>query len=185
MRCQICESELSERALFCEVCGNRVRRVTPQPEAPQPRAAPRPTASRSATAFAPPAPSPSAPILRREELSAAVQARAELGERLEPEVLDSFLDRIEQAVVQRVDEQVDLRLRGVVRGRIKDKQSQSISLPVAICSLIFGIPLSAIAGEDAGLAGLIVAWLGIAAVNLAVNLRPAPDDSPLNRPRGR
>ncbi len=40
---------------------------------------------------------------------------------------------------------------------------------MAICSLIFGIPLSAIAAGTSGLAGLIVAWVGIAAVNAAVN----------------
>jgi len=40
-------------------------------------------------------------------------------------------------------------------------------LALAITSLGIGIPLSAIAGGTAGLAGLVVAWIGIVGVNLA------------------
>ena len=87
---------------------------------------------------------------------------------MEPEVLDTFLARVESAVVRRVDEQVDARLRGVSRLR---KGGPIAAVPVAVCSLIFGIPLSAVAGEEAGFAGLLVCWTGIAAVNFAVNMR--------------
>ena len=59
----------------------------------------------------------------------------------------------------------------MVRSRSRERQGSSVSLPVAICSLIFGIPLTAIATDSSGLAGLIVCWGGIAAVNAAVNLR--------------
>jgi hypothetical protein len=166
MQCSICETAVSEHALFCEVCGNRVRRepVTVRRPAATP-AASRYASSAAARSMAPPAP----PIAQREELAAAVQTRAELGERMEPEVLDAFLARIEQAVIARVDQQVDLRMRGVVRGRSRERHSSSVGLPVAICSLIFGIPLSAIAAAAGDLPGLVVAWLGIAAVNVAVN----------------
>jgi hypothetical protein len=41
------------------------------------------------------------------------------------------------------------------------------SLALAIVSLGIGIPISAIAGGTAGLAGLIVAWIGIVGVNVA------------------
>jgi hypothetical protein len=107
--------------------------------------------------------------VQREEVAAAIAARTELGDRLEPEVLDTFLDRIEAAVINRVDAQVDARLRG--RGVRTKQQKDNPGLPVAICSLIFGIPISAITTENAGLGGLLIAWLGIAAVNIAVNLR--------------
>ena len=40
-------------------------------------------------------------------------------------------------------------------------------LALAITSLGIGIPLSAIAGGTAGLAGLVVAWIGIVGVNVA------------------
>jgi hypothetical protein len=107
-------------------------------------------------------------MVPREEVAAAVAARTELGDRLEPEVLDTFLDRIEVAVITRVDAQVDARLRG--RG-VRTKPKDNPGLPVAICSLIFGIPISAITTENAGIGGLLIAWLGIAAVNIAVNMR--------------
>lgn len=164
MQCQICESQVSDRALFCEVCGHRIRRA-PQAE-PMPVRAATPTRTRATQAA--PEPSFASPLVQREEVAAAIAARTELGDRLEPEVLDTFLDRIEAAVITRVDARVDARLRG--RG-IRTKQKDNPSLPVAICSLIFGIPISAIASENAGFAGLAIAWLGIAAVNMAVNLR--------------
>lgn len=159
MQCRTCETELSARALFCEVCGQRV--VRPAETAPAPPRARTMVAERPAAA-------PSAPPLPREELGAAVAAREELGTRMEPEVIEAFLARIESAVITRVDARVDERLRGAGHAR---RSGSSPTVPVAICSLIFGIPLSAIAGEDAGLAGLLVCWLGIAAVNFAVNIR--------------
>ena len=165
MQCRICETEVSERALFCEVCGNRVRQPAAQPAPPR-------TAARVNSApgvSAPPRAVAGPPIATREELAAAVAARAELGDRMEPEVLDTFLARIESAVVRRVDEQVDARLRGISRPRTGGGPVATV--PVAVCSLIFGIPLSAVAGEEAGFAGLLVCWAGIAAVNFAVNMR--------------
>jgi hypothetical protein len=170
MQCQICESQVSERALFCEVCGHRVRRA-PLPEPAPVRASgpARPVATRSQPAPMP-APPPPQPMVQREEVVATIEARTELGDRLEPEVLDTFLDRIEAAMINRVDAQVDARLRG--RGiRTKQKEKENPGLPVAICSLIFGIPISAITASNAGLGGLAIAWIGIAAVNIAVNLR--------------
>jgi hypothetical protein len=161
MQCEICESEVSDRALFCEVCGHRVRRSQDPARGPSrgaKPAAPAPAGSRPSTA---------ATIVPRDEVVAAVAARAELGTDLEPHVIDAFVDRIEDAVIARVDERIDARLRGKLPAVKKD----DASLPVAICSLIFGIPLSAIAASAAGPAGLIVAWLGIAGVNFAVNLR--------------
>ncbi len=41
------------------------------------------------------------------------------------------------------------------------------NLALAITSIAVGIPISAIAGGTAGLAGLVVAWIGIVGVNLA------------------
>ncbi|MGD9891883.1 MAG: hypothetical protein AB7R89_29755 [Dehalococcoidia bacterium] len=170
MQCQICESQVSERALFCEVCGHRVRRA-PQTE-PAPMRAAEPAGPAATQSWQPPAltpaPAPPSPVVPREEVAAAIAARTELGDRLEPEVLDTFLDRIEVAVINRVDAQVDARLRG--RG-VRVKQKENPALPVAICSLIFGIPITAITTSNAGVGGLLIAWLGIAAVNIAVNLR--------------
>lgn len=166
MQCEICESEVSDRALFCEVCGHRVRRPAEIGRAPaRPVASTRPLPTQQRAGVAP-------AMVPREEVAAAIAARTELGERLEPEVLDTFVERIESAVITRVDERIDAQLR---RRGIKMKSPESPTLPVAICSLIFGIPLSAIAAGTADLPGLAVAWLGIAAVNIAVNLRKKDD----------
>lgn len=42
------------------------------------------------------------------------------------------------------------------------------TLALAVVSLGVGIPLSAIASSNAGLAGLIVTWIGIVGVNAVV-----------------
>lgn len=168
MRCSICETELSERALFCEVCGNRVRRDQRAATAPDVRGmAVRAPAAPPRTV---PVAASTAPIATRQEVATALATREELGSSLEPEVIDAFIARIEAAVVTRVDQEVDARLRGRGSAVARAKQVREVALPVAICSLVFGIPLSAIAAGTTGLPGLIVAWAGIAGVNAAVNL---------------
>ncbi|MGH2584171.1 MAG: hypothetical protein ACRDJE_04595 [Dehalococcoidia bacterium] len=172
MQCEICETVVSERALFCEVCGHRVRRAAPNPVPPRPAVTEQPSNRTTPAAFAPPAPR-AQPLVQREEVIAAVAARGELGDQLEPEVIDAFLARIESTMITRVDERIDARLRGKLP---KAKGPDDPTLPVAICSLIFGIPISAIAASEAGgVLGLIVAWTGIAAVNFAVNRRKRED----------
>jgi|SRR5215203_2133117 len=156
MHCEICESSVSERALFCEVCGTRVRRNGAFPI----------TARRAPAVMTRPAP---APTIHREEMRAAVATREELGATLEPEVIDAFLARIETALLTRVDERVDARLRGQGVRFVHERRGNDV-LPVAICSLIFGIPLTIAAGESAGLPGLVAAWLGMAGINFAVSL---------------
>jgi hypothetical protein len=107
------------------------------------------------------------PPLPREDLAAAVAVRNELGERMEPEVVDAFMARVESAMTARVDALLAQRLRGFPRARRDDGSA----LPLAICSLVFGIPLTAISAGIAGLPGLIACWAGIATVNIAFGLR--------------
>jgi hypothetical protein len=175
MRCSICETELSERALFCEVCGNRVRRDQRAPSdadvrgmaarAPVPRPRGVPVAAAGTVSVA-----------TRQEVETAIATREELGATLEPEVIDAFLARIESAVVTRVDQELAVRLSGRTGALARAKRAREVTLPVAICSLVFGIPLSAIAAGTTGLSGLIVCWLGIAGVNAAVNLTERQKD---------
>jgi hypothetical protein len=90
----------------------------------------------------------------RKDLEATVEARRELGPEFEPELISSFLDRL--------DHDVDERLKALSK-----KQREDTSIPIALGSLALGIPLSGIAGGTAGLAGLVTAWTGIAIVNMA------------------
>ena len=93
----------------------------------------------------------------REELRAALEARRELGPEREADVADAFLARIER--------QIDAR----VEARLAEKQppDSGRAFRLAVISLALGIPLSAIASGNEGLAGLAIAWLGIVLVNLA------------------
>ena len=98
-------------------------------------------------------------MVGRDEVAAAVGARRELGADLEPHVLDAFLDRIERRIDARVTD-------GLARSRRSNTIARAASLPLAICSLVFAIPLTAIAGGTAGFAGILVVWIGILLVNV-------------------
>jgi hypothetical protein len=99
--------------------------------------------------------------LPRDEVTAAVEARRELGHELEPQVIDGFLERVGQAIDERVDQR--LKKRG------GDGDERTIGL--AVVSLLFGIPLTGIGAGTTGLAGLVVVWIGIVLVNFAYALR--------------
>jgi hypothetical protein len=97
-------------------------------------------------------------MVEREDLRAAIEARRELGEEMEPQVIDSFVERIED----RIDERISRRLPAQRRAR-------EGSFLLALISLGSGIPLTAIAASNSGLAAVIVVWLGIVLVNAVYN----------------
>ena len=88
-----------------------------------------------------------------------VGARRELGEEMEPEVIDAFLDRVEAAVAARAAER---RPAPAMPGDGRGEQ-----LALAIVSLVSGIPITAIAAESGGVAAILVVWAGIVGVNFA------------------
>jgi hypothetical protein len=94
----------------------------------------------------------------RKDLEATVEARRELGPEFEPELVASFLDRL--------DGEMKDRLKTLSKKQ-RESQREDTSIPIAIGSFALGIPLSAIAGGQAGLPGLVTAWAGIAIVNIA------------------
>jgi hypothetical protein len=98
--------------------------------------------------------------LPRDEVTVAIETRREVGQELEPHVIDGFLERVGQAIDERVDERL-LKRRGREEGTIG----------LAVFSLLFGIPLTGIGAETTGLAGLVVVWVGIVLVNFAYALR--------------
>lgn len=104
--------------------------------------------------------------ISREDVSSAAGARRELGEDLEPEVIDAFLRRVEGAIDTRVD--AKLATKRAPRTTHEDRSVLSL----AIVSLGTGIPITAIAGEFGGLLGILVAWMGIVALNVAHARRP-------------
>jgi hypothetical protein len=89
----------------------------------------------------------------RDELEAAIAARAETGAELEPHVIDGFVERIEKRIDERARELAPKRKRGVDTG-------------LALGSMALSIPLIAIAGGIAGLAGIAFVCAAIVLVNI-------------------
>ncbi len=95
------------------------------------------------------------------DLEATIAARAELGREYEPALVESFAERLEQTIARRVDAEIQ---------RHQSPPGSGNQLALAIVSLGTGIPITAIAGGTADLAGIVVAWAGIVAVNVAAAL---------------
>jgi hypothetical protein len=100
-------------------------------------------------------------VVDRDDVHAAIEARRELGHELEPEIIDSFVERIERRLTE-----LETRRRPARRDRGNDK-----TLALAVLSLAMAIPLTAIGVTQAGVVGLVVVWLGIVLVNLAYSQR--------------
>jgi hypothetical protein len=99
------------------------------------------------------------------DIEAALAARRELGARYDAELVDGFAERIERAVEQRAAQRGELQQRqtaGAEGGRIRQFVLGVISVGVGVPVTI--VPMVA---TDNGLPAVVVAWLGIAAVNAA------------------
>jgi VIT1/CCC1 family predicted Fe2+/Mn2+ transporter len=103
----------------------------------------------------------------RDDLTAAVGARRELGPDYEDAVLDNFLARLDRQMQERVDATVAERISTGERPVAKAPDQRDPGLTLGIVSVIAGIPVTAITTGTEELAALIVAWGGIAAVNVA------------------
>jgi hypothetical protein len=103
-------------------------------------------------------------MAERDEVEAALEARKELGAEYEPQIIDSFLERIEKRVGER---------RGLPAHVHKPPEPPGLVLPLA--SIGLGIPITAVALSNAPGAGgvivAIIAWIAIAIVNLAYAMR--------------
>jgi hypothetical protein len=80
----------------------------------------------------------------KDELHSAIEARKELGEEMEPAVIDAFVERIERRLTDREDRS-DRALR-----RKRDHQKEMV-----LGSMAISIPLFAIAAIFTGLPGVI------------------------------
>jgi hypothetical protein len=104
--------------------------------------------------------------ITREDAESALAARLELGREREPELADAFADRIERTIDTRVEQRVAAERRAKYDDGIEGPR-----LALAVVSLGTGIPITAIAAEQGGVAGIIVAWVGIVGVNVASGLK--------------
>ena len=112
--------------------------------------------------------------IAREEAEAALSARHELGRDYEPAIVESFVNRIETAIDQRVADEVARRLSsadGEARAYAKAAAQRSgHSLALAIVSLGISIPLTAITAAIVGMQAVIFVWVAIVMVNLVFAL---------------
>jgi Flp pilus assembly protein TadB len=84
-------------------------------------------------------------LIPKDELRATIEARKELGEDMEPALIDAFVERIEQRLAQRGG-QSEKSLQ-----RKRDHQKEMVLGAMGI-----SVPLFALAAIFAGLAGVIV-----------------------------
>jgi predicted TPR repeat methyltransferase len=102
----------------------------------------------------------------REDAEALLEVRRELGPSYDAALVDSFAERMERAIAERVDAQ--LAERRHQRQQVDSRDSKQLAL--GIVSLGCGIPITGIAAGITDLPGIIVAWSGIAVVNIAYAL---------------
>jgi len=84
-------------------------------------------------------------LVPKDELRATIEARKELGEDMEPALVDAFVERIEQRLAQRGGES-EQSLR-----RKREHQKEMV-----LGAMALSIPLFALAAIFTGLAGVIV-----------------------------
>jgi hypothetical protein len=116
------------------------------------------------------------PQFSARDLRAAAETHRELDPQYRDAVVDAFVDR----VGKEIDARVDARL-AKASAHVAPTAKPVNVLVLALGSIGLGIPLSGIAvaagTHPAGVWGLLVVWIAIAAINLgyAVRLRPPPD----------
>jgi hypothetical protein len=92
-------------------------------------------------------------VVLKDELRSAIEARKELGDEMEPAVIDAFVTRIEG----RLADQADRDERALQRKREHQKE-------MVLGSMAVSIPLLAIAAIFTGLAGVIAVCVALAVI---------------------
>jgi hypothetical protein len=95
-------------------------------------------------------------VVSREEVRSVMAARSELGEEMEPAVVDAFVARIEAKLADRKTESE--RAPKLQRDHQKE---------MVLGSMALSIPLLAIAAVFTGLAGVIVVCVALAVIAVA------------------
>jgi hypothetical protein len=97
----------------------------------------------------------------REELRTAIEARQELGDEMEPAVIDAFVERIERRLADRDDQ----RERALKRKRDHQKD-------MVLGSMAISIPLFALAAVFAGLGGIVAVLVALVLIAIVSSRGP-------------
>jgi hypothetical protein len=92
-------------------------------------------------------------VVLKQELHAAMEARRELGDDMEPAVIDAFVARIERRIADRADEGE----RALKRKRDHQKE-------MVLGSMAISIPLLAIAAIFTGIQGVVAVCVALAVI---------------------
>jgi hypothetical protein len=115
--------------------------------------------------------------LPRDEVAASVSALRALGSDYDDAVADALAERMEHIIDARVEERLNAHSQEqaaspLVTSAMVEDNLAAYRIGLAFGSLIFGIPLTAIAAGAAGGAAVAVVWIAIALINIAFNLGP-------------
>lgn len=122
----------------------------------------------------------SASSLTPDEIRAAAEVHSELGPNYRDAVIDSFLDKVGREIDARVDARVAQQSAPALAQQHPHQHQHQHrnfngAFAVPLASLIFGIPLTAIAANShSGALGIFIVWIGIAVVNIAYAVRRPP-----------
>ena len=127
------------------------------------------------------------PSLTPDEIRAAAAAHSDLGPEFQSAVIESFLDK----VGREIDARVDARMWAAQPppapmwaqpppAPVKQSGGDRSAFALAVVSMAFGIPLTAIAvaagTHPVGIGGVIVIWIALAVINIAYTRRNQPGD---------
>src|SRR5215471_18446911 len=107
-----------------------------------------------------------------DEIRAAAETHRDLGPDYQSAVIESFLDKVGREIDARVDARVAASQPPAYQAPVPAKATGDRSaFALAICSMAFGIPLTAIAVgvgmHPVGLGAVLVIWVAIAVINVA------------------
>ncbi|MDJ0341302.1 hypothetical protein QMK19_14685 [Streptomyces sp. H10-C2] len=114
----------------------------------------------------------------KKELAATLQARKDLGAEYESELVDSFMEKVDQRLDSHVEQRVRRQLAEQQTSFARAGRGPGQPEPnarfarygFAGFTMIAAIPLSAIGAVNAGGGGLLITWAGIVGVNVAQSL---------------
>jgi hypothetical protein len=96
-------------------------------------------------------------VVERKDVEAALEARRELGREYEPEIVDAFLEKIENRLAKLPAPAVPAR-----RGSVT---------PLALGSMALGVGATAIATSHHSAWLAVIVWIAIAVINIAYSRR--------------